>query len=109
MSAVTGACLMTRADVFWQVGGFDQTQFAVAFNDVDLCLKMGVCGYRVLYTPHAVLYHHESFSKSSKDFIPHPAEVAAMKSKWENVISHDPFYSPNLTRVDEDFSLRTRI
>ena len=109
VSAVTGACLMTRADVFWQVGGFDQTQFAVAFNDVDLCLKMGTCGYRVLYTPHAVLYHHESLSKSSKDLIPHPEEVAAMKSKWESVISHDPFYSPNLTRIDEDFSLRTRI
>jgi GT2 family glycosyltransferase len=109
VSAVTGACLMTRAKVFWQVGGFDETQFAVAFNDVDLCLKMGVCGYRVLYSPHAVLYHHESLSKTSKDLIPHPEEVAAMKSKWEKVISHDPFYSPNLTRVDEDYSLRTRV
>jgi GT2 family glycosyltransferase len=109
VSAVTGACLMSRAEVFWQVGGFDETQFAVAFNDVDLCLKMGTCGYRVLYTPHAVLYHHESLSKSSKDLIPHPEEVAAMKSKWGNVIAHDPFYSPNLTRIDEDFSLRTRL
>jgi GT2 family glycosyltransferase len=109
VSAVTGACLMTRAEVFWQVGGFDETQFAVAFNDVDLCLKMGVYGYRVLYTPHAVLYHHESFSKTSRDLIPHPAEVAAMKSKWERVIAHDPYYSPNLTRVDENFSPRKRV
>jgi GT2 family glycosyltransferase len=109
VSAVTGACLMARSDVFWQVGGFDETQFAVAFNDVDLCLKMGVYGYRVLYTPHAVLHHHESFSKTSRDLIPHPAEVAAMKSKWEKVITHDPFYSPNLTRVDENFSPRTRV
>jgi O-antigen biosynthesis protein len=109
VSAVTGACLMARANAFWQVGGFDESQFAVAFNDVDLCLKMGTCGYRVLYTPHAVLYHHESLSKTSKDLIPHPEEVAAMKSKWEEVIAHDPFYSPNLTRVDEDFSFRTRI
>jgi GT2 family glycosyltransferase len=109
VSAVTGACLMTRADVFWQVGGFDESQFAVAFNDVDLCLKMGASGYRVLYTPHAVLYHHESLSKTSKDLIPHPEEVAAMKFKWEKVIAHDPYYSPNLTRVDEDYSLRTRV
>jgi GT2 family glycosyltransferase len=109
VSAVTGACLMTRAEVFRQVGGFDEAQFAVAFNDVDLCLKMGVYGYRVLYTPHAVLYHHESFSKTSRDLIPHPAEVAAMKSKWEKVITHDPYYSPNLTRVDENFSPRTRV
>jgi GT2 family glycosyltransferase len=108
VSAVTGACLMTRANVFWQVGGFDETQFAVAFNDVDLCLKMGSYGYRVLYTPHAVLYHHESMSKTSKDLIPHPEEVAAMKFKWDKVIAHDPHYSPNLTRVDEDYSLRTR-
>ncbi len=109
VSAVTGACLMTRANVFWQVGGFDESQFAVAFNDIDLCLKMGTCGYRVLYTPYAILYHHESLSKTSRDLIPHPEEVAAMKSKWERVISHDPFYSPNLTRVDEDYSFRTRI
>jgi GT2 family glycosyltransferase len=109
VSAVTGACLMARASVFWQVGGFDETQFAVAFNDVDLCLKMGAYGYRVLYTPHAVLYHHESLSKTSRDLIPRPAEVAAMKYKWEKVIAHDPYYSPNLTRVDEDYSLRTRV
>jgi GT2 family glycosyltransferase len=108
VSAVTGACLMTRAEVFWQVGGFDETQFAVAFNDVDLCLKIGAQGYRVLYTPHAVLYHHESLSKTAKDLIPHPEEVGSMKFKWDKVIANDPYYSPNLTRVDEDYSLRTQ-
>lgn len=109
VSAVTGACLMTRAEVFWQVGGFDEGQFAVAFNDIDLSLKIGSAGYRVLYTPHAQLYHYEAFSKTSKDLIPHPEEVAAMRSNWDNVISRDPYYSPNLTRNDEDYSLRTRI
>jgi GT2 family glycosyltransferase len=109
VSAVTGACLMTRSDVFWQVGGFDETQFAVAFNDVDLCLKIGKAGYRVIYTPHAVLYHHEAFSKTSKDLIPHPDEVAGMRSKWSKVIAHDPYYSPNLTRNDENYSPRTRV
>ncbi len=107
VSAVTGACLMTRSSVFWQAGGFDETAFAVAFNDVDLCLKIGRLGYRVLYTPHAVLYHHEAFSKTSKDLIPHPEEVGRMRSRWEHVITDDPYYNPNLTRNDEDFSPRT--
>jgi GT2 family glycosyltransferase len=108
VSAVTGACLMTRSEVFWEVGGFDAEQFAVAFNDIDLCLKIAAKGYRVLYTPHAQLHHHEAFSKTSRDLVPHPEEVAAMRAKWEPVIVQDPFYNPNLTRNDEDFSLRTR-
>src|SRR5579884_49511 len=108
VSAVTGACLMTRAEVFWKAEGFDENDFAVAFNDIDLCLKIGALGYRVLYQPHAVLHHHEAFSKTSKDLVPHPNEVAAMRVKWEKVIANDPFYSPNLTRNDEDYSLRTR-
>ncbi|HEY7212102.1 MAG TPA: glycosyltransferase family 2 protein, partial [Bryobacteraceae bacterium] len=109
VSAVTGACLMTRAEVFWKVGGFDETQFAVAFNDIDLCLKIGSAGHKVLYTPHALLYHHEAFSKTSKDLVPHPQEVEAMRLKWEAVIDADPYYNPNLTRNDEDYSLKTRI
>ncbi len=108
VSAVTGACLMTRANIFWEAGGFDENEFAVAFNDIDLCLKIGALGYRVLYTPHAQLYHHEAFSKTSKDLVPHPQEVAAMRAKWDTVIGSDPYYSPNLTRNDENFSLRTR-
>jgi GT2 family glycosyltransferase len=108
VSAVTAACMMVKASVFRQVGGFDESQFPVAFNDVDLCLKIGSCGYRVLYTPHAVLYHHESVSKTLKHMIPHTQEVAAMKAKWESVIAHDPYYNPNLTRAGEDYSLRAR-
>src|SRR3954453_10507457 len=108
VSAVTGACLMTKRDVFWQVGGFDDTDFAVAFNDIDLSLKIGSQGLKVLYTPHAVLYHYEAFSKTSKDLVPHPQEVALMRSKWEAAIAADPYYNPNLTRNDEDFSLRTK-
>lgn len=108
VSAVTGACLMTKSDVFWKVDGFDETEFAVAFNDIDLCLKIGSLGYRVLYTPHALLYHYEAFSKSSKDLIPHPEEVSRMRSKWGAIISGDPYYSPNLTRNKEDYSLRTK-
>lgn len=105
VSAVTGACLMTKSSVFAEVGGFDEETFAVAFNDIDLCLRIGALGYRVIYTPHALLYHHEAFSKTREDLTPHPAEVAAMRRKWARVIEHDPFYSPNLTRTREDYSL----
>ncbi len=108
VSAITGACLMTKSEVFRQAGGFDESDFAVAFNDVDLCLKIGALGWRVLYTPHALLYHHEAFSKSSKDLRPHPEEVTRMRYKWERLIAADPYYSPNLTRNDEDYSLKTR-
>ena len=65
-------------------------------------------GYRVLYTPYALLHHHEAFSKTSKDLVPHPQEVDAMRAKWAKVIGADPFYSPNLTRNDEDYALRMR-
>jgi GT2 family glycosyltransferase len=105
VSAVTGACLMTRADVFHQVGGFDETTFAVAFNDIDLCLKIREKGYRVIYTPHALLYHHEAFSKTAKDLIPDSKEVKAMQTKWKAVIEADPYYNQNLTRSTEDYSL----
>ena len=105
VSAVTGACLMTRADVFHEVGGFAEKTFAVAFNDIDLCLKIREKGYRVIYTPHALLYHHEAFSKTAKDLIPDSNEVKAMQTKWRAVIEADPYYNANLTRSAEDYSL----
>ncbi len=108
VSAVTGACLMTRSEVFAEVGGFDETQLAVAFNDVDLCLKIGSRGYRILYTPHALLYHHEALSKTGRDLVPHPDEVAVMQTRWKDTIAADPFYSPNLSRTNEEYSLRRK-
>ena len=84
--------------------GLDEQTFAVALNDIDLCLKIGQKGYRVLYTPHALLYHHEAFSKTAEDLIPHPDEVRAMQCEWKAVIAADPFYSPNLTRTAENCS-----
>ena len=108
VSAVTGACLMTRAEVFWKAGGFDEDRLQVAFNDIDLCLKIGRAGYRVLYTPHALLTHHEAFSKTENDLIPHPREVAEMQAKWADVIAADPFYSPHLSRTMENYSFRQK-
>ena len=61
-SAVTAACMLVRRDVFEEMGGFDEA-FAVAFNDVDFCIRLGQAGYRLLYTPHAELTHYESVSR----------------------------------------------
>ncbi|MEG4322806.1 MULTISPECIES: tetratricopeptide repeat protein [unclassified Microcoleus] len=108
-SAVTAACLMCRREVFEKVGGFDE-QLAVAFNDVDLCLKMLDIGYRNIYLPHVVLYHHESKSRGAENtptkqqrFL---QETEIMKQRWKEIIEHDLCYNPHLTREQEDYSLK---
>jgi GT2 family glycosyltransferase len=108
VSAVTGACLMAQAKTFWEVGGFDEEDFPIAYNDVDLCLKLAERGYRVLYTPHAKLYHYEAFSKRGEDRDPRPKEMKAFQAKWKRYVASDPFYNPNLTLASEDYSLRKK-
>jgi GT2 family glycosyltransferase len=108
VSAVTGACLMAQAKAFWEVGGFDEEDFPIAYNDVDLCLKLTERGYRVLYTPHAKLYHYEAFSKRGEDRDPHPKEMRAFQARWKRYVASDPFYSRNLTQASEDYSLRKK-
>lgn len=107
VSAVTGACLMIRAGVFWEVGGFDADKLPVDFNDLDLCLKVGSRGYRVLYTPHAVLYHHESLTRSGDNLQPDLVYVAEIRSRWATIVARDPFYNSNFTREDIDYSLKS--
>lgn len=102
--AVTAACMLLRRELFWEVGGFDEQNLSVAFQDVDLCLKLNEKGYRNVYTPFAKLYHLESVTKSEK--IPNPLEDGYMKARWSKYISDDPYYNPNLTRQAEDYSLR---
>jgi len=103
-SAVTAACLLVARQKFFEAGAFDEVNLAVAFQDVDLCLKLLDLGYRNLYTPHARLYHYESVTKAEK--IPNPIEDAYMKRRWAKYIVDDPYYNPNLTRRREDFTLR---
>lgn len=109
VSAVTGACLVTRREVFERVGGFDQENLAVAFNDVDLCLRLHRFGYRVVWTPFAELYHFESASRGSDQtaatFPRFEREFACMRSRWGALLDRDPCYNPNLTLEKEDFSL----
>ena len=104
-SAVTGACLLVARDKFFEAGAFDEVNLAVAFQDVDLCLKLLELGFRNVYTPYAKLYHYESATKTEKDKIPDAAEDAFMKHKWARYIADDPYYNPNLARRKEDFSL----
>ena len=108
LSAVTAACLLVKKTVFDEVGGLNELDLTVAFNDVDFCLRVKEQGYRNLWTPYAELYHHESISRGAED---NPEKVARfnremeyMKQKWEKELSHDPFYNENLTLDREDFS-----
>ena len=108
-SAVTAACLVMRRAVFNEVGGLDEKNLPVAFNDVDLCLKIGKAGYRIVWTPYAELYHRESASRgadtSPRKFFRLQRELRYMRQRWGDVIAHDPCYNPNLTVQYEDFSL----
>ena len=104
-SAVTGACLLVARHKFFEAGAFDEVNLAVAFQDVDLCLKLLELGLRNVYTPYARLYHYEAATKTEKDKIPDAAEEAFMKKKWARYIADDPYYNPNLARLKEDFSL----
>jgi GT2 family glycosyltransferase len=101
-SSVTGACLLTRRDVFDEVGGFDEEQLPVTFNDVDLCLKMRRAGYLIVYTPYAKLYHHESATRRPSV---EARETDVIRERWPEVIARDPYYNPNLSRERADFSL----
>jgi len=108
-SAVTAACLLIKRSTYEQVGGLDEKNLKVAFNDVDFCLKVRAAGYRNLWTPFAELYHHESVSRGAED-TPEKherfrLEVEHMLKRWPEEIKHDPAYNPNLTLELTDFTL----
>lgn len=101
-SAVTGACMMVRADLFRQQGGFDE-KLRVAFNDIDFCLRLRERGLYVVYTPHALLYHYESATRGA---LHPPEDDRLMRERWRALIDRDPFYNPNLSVTSEDYRLR---
>lgn len=108
-SAVTGACLLMRREMYDRVGGLDEEAFPVAFNDIDLCLKLGLKGYRTIWTPFAKLIHKESVSRGFDDtpekeerFL---KEFEIFKMRWGRVMEDDPLYNPSLSLLSEDFSL----
>ena len=107
-SAVTAACAVVRAEVYRQVGGLDE-QLPVAFNDVDLCLRIRDAGYRNLWTPYAELYHHESASRGLEDTPEKQARFAEdteyMVRRYATALLHDPAYNPNLALRMQDYTL----
>ncbi len=109
VSAVTAACMVLRKDVFEQVGGFDAVNLKVAYNDIDLCLKVNNLGLRNLFTPHAKLIHHESKSrgKKRKGALQRQLKKESdyFRLKWGKQFFSDPAYNINLTLQREDFSL----
>lgn len=108
-SAVTAACLVIKKSIYEHVGGFNETDLPVAFNDVDFCLRLVDAGYRNIWTPFAELYHHESATRGL-DNTPEKqqrfnAEIEYMRQKWGGKLLNDPAYNPNLTLSYGDFSL----
>lgn len=107
--AVTAACLVVEASKFRAVGGFDDENLAVAFNDVDLCLKLTERGWRTIFTPWARLVHHESVSRGHDVGGEREARFAResdlLQRRWGADLLQDPFYNPHLTHRYEDFSL----
>jgi GT2 family glycosyltransferase len=109
MSAVTGACLVVRRKLFEEVGGLDEKNLPIAFNDIDFCLRLREKGYKNLWTPYAELYHHESASRgyetSPEKLDRFENEKAYMKRQWGKLLLDDPAYNPNLALGREPFML----
>lgn len=110
LSAVTAACMMMKRSVFDEIGGFEE-QLAVAFNDVDLCLRTVQAGYLVVYNPEAQLYHHESKSRGAEDSEEKvrrfQSEIEFMRTRWIQILKNgDPNYNKNLTLSKWNYSLR---
>ena len=108
-TAVTGACMLIRAGLFHAVGGFDEAELQVAYNDVDLCLKVRAAGHRVVWCASCVAEHHESLSRGS-DLRPDQEarffrEQQVMLERWGShaLFRDDPAYNPNLSRTGRLF------
>ena len=109
-SAVTGACLMCRRQLWDRLGGLS-TDFQVAYNDVDFCLRARRAGYLVVFTPYAQLYHYESrtrgYEEGSEKQARFRKEQALLKARYPEYMEQgDPYYNPNLTLTAPDFSTR---
>jgi cellulose synthase/poly-beta-1,6-N-acetylglucosamine synthase-like glycosyltransferase len=106
-SAVTAACLVIRRSVFEQVGGLDES-LAVAYNDVDFCLRVREAGYRNVWTPYAEMVHHESATRGYETTPAKQArleqEMNLLRQRWGEQLFNDPAYSPNLNLKKPDFA-----
>ena len=113
VSAVTGACLMVRKQVWQEAGGMDE-DLEIAFNDVDFCMRLRRDGRKILMCPQAQLYHNESVSRGAEDSPEKIArfhrEIGIMVSRWETELeAGDPFYNPNLTLTGRSWTCRDEL
>ncbi len=108
-SAITGACMVVKKSLFESVGGFNEIELAIGFNDVDFCLRLVEAGYRNVWTPQAELFHHESATRGQDDAPDKQRraekEYRFMRERWGEKMEIDPAYSPNLTSGHDDLSL----
>ena len=108
LSAVTGACLVCRREVFEAVGGFEMVNLGVAFNDVDFCLRLAAAGYRIVWTPHARLYHEGSRTRGRDRAAEQRArldrEMAYLRDRWGKRLQRDPHYPPAFERFAEPYA-----
>lgn len=113
MSAVTAACLLVERRIYNEVGGLNEEDLRIAFNDVDFCLRIHSRGYRNLFTPYACLYHHESISRGAEDTAEKQQrflkEINFMLNQYDvsskGKLPSDLFYNPNLTGTHENFMI----
>lgn len=107
IGAVTGACMLMKKDLFLKAQKFNEENLAIAYNDIDLCIKIRELGYKIIYTPYAKLYHHESQSRShdmSKSEIErYQTEVNYMHQTWQEYLKDDPYHHPILSGLHESY------
>jgi len=106
---VTAACLLIRKEIYKEVGGLEEENLTVAFNDVDFCIRVRNAGYRNLWTPFAELYHHESATRGN-DLAPEKIErfkreIAYMENTYQHELTCDPAFNPNFTLMNNHFAL----
>lgn len=109
LSCVTAACMAVRREIFDEIGGLNEKDLAVAYNDVDFCIRIRQAGYKIIWTPHAELYHHESKSRGydtdSKKLKRFNNEISFMRKEWGFILDNDPFYNPNFFLYSISFEL----
>lgn len=113
-SAVTGACLLIRKSIFAAVGGLDEEKFKVNYNDIDLCIKVGQQGYKIVWTPYATLIHHGSLSQITQTVTTESrqrfqGEQQAMLERWLPLLANDPAYNRNLSLAYTTVEVETQM
>ncbi len=111
LSAVTGACMLVRKEIYQSLGGLNETELTMVYNDVDFCLRVRDAGYRNLFTPYAELYHYVSLSRGYEDSSEKKESLAKERAYMQKIYADklllDPYYSPNLSLENKTYTIKT--